>query len=72
MIIWFMIGLLVGIIYNYMNKLSKKRRIKIHYGYDVFDIFGAFLFSIKYDKFYNKKGKLKEVKVDKNKQNSRK
>lgn len=49
-----------------MSGVSKKeKKIKIHYGYDVSDISGEPLFSIGYEKIYNKKGRLKKVKVSK-------
>lgn len=58
----------MGSIWNIVNKkvskLSKKRKkIKMHYGFDVIDIFGETLFSIEYDKIYNKKGKLKKINI---------
>lgn len=47
-----------------VNELSKKgKKIKIHYGYDVSNIFGEPLFTIEYDEIYNTKGKLKKVKL---------
>ena len=44
--------------------MSKKRKkIKMHYGFDITGIDGEPLFSIEYDKIYNKRGKLKKINI---------